>query len=235
MSSLAVQPIVQAVAKTYGLDANAMIQTLKGTIFPSGAEATNQQMVAFLSVASEYKLNPFLKEIYAFPAQGGGIVPIVSIDGWLSLMNRDKHMDGLEIETIVHPSDESEGVRVTVHRKDRAHPTVITEWMKEVRRNTGPWKSHPSRMLRHKGIIQAARVAFGYGGIYDEDEAEGIIEHVDVESRPIEPTLDLGSLAPSEADPEDDEAANLHAKDEAPPTEEDLREADRKLFDEAEG
>jgi hypothetical protein len=31
-------------------------------------------------------------------------------------------------------------------------------------------------MLRHKAIIQAYRVAFGFHGIYDPDEAEGIID-----------------------------------------------------------
>jgi hypothetical protein len=31
-------------------------------------------------------------------------------------------------------------------------------------------------MLRHKAMIQCARIAFGFGGIYDQDEAERIIE-----------------------------------------------------------
>jgi hypothetical protein len=31
-------------------------------------------------------------------------------------------------------------------------------------------------MLRHKAMIQCARIAFGYGGIYDHDEAERIME-----------------------------------------------------------
>jgi len=48
--------------------------------------------------------------------------------------------------------------------------------MAECRRGTGPWQSHPKRMLRHKAMIQCARLAFGYGGIYDQDEAERIVE-----------------------------------------------------------
>ena len=31
-------------------------------------------------------------------------------------------------------------------------------------------------MLRHKAMIQCARLAFGFGGIYDQDEAERIVE-----------------------------------------------------------
>ncbi|MCO2532685.1 phage recombination protein Bet, partial [Pseudomonas aeruginosa] len=32
------------------------------------------------------------------------------------------------------------------------------------------------RMLRHKAMIQCARLAFGFAGIYDQDEAERIVE-----------------------------------------------------------
>jgi len=48
--------------------------------------------------------------------------------------------------------------------------------MVECVREVGPWKSHPYRMLRHKAMIQCARLAFGFVGIYDGDEAERIVE-----------------------------------------------------------
>nr|WP_264085662.1 recombinase RecT [Escherichia coli] len=72
-----------------------------------------------------------------------------------------------------------------IYRKDRNHPICVTEWMDECRREpfktregreiTGPWQSHPKRMLRHKAMIQCARLAFGFAGIYDKDEAERIV------------------------------------------------------------
>jgi len=40
----------------------------------------------------------------------------------------------------------------------------------------GPWQSHTKRMLRHKTVIQGARLAFGFAGIYDEDEAHRIVQ-----------------------------------------------------------
>ncbi len=40
----------------------------------------------------------------------------------------------------------------------------------------GPWQTHTKRMLRHKALIQCSRIAFGFVGIYDEDEAQRIIE-----------------------------------------------------------
>lgn len=39
-------------------------------------------------------------------------------------------------------------------------------------------------MLRHKAMIQCARVAFGYGGIFDQDEAERIVEATDPAASP---------------------------------------------------
>jgi hypothetical protein len=38
------------------------------------------------------------------------------------------------------------------------------------------WLKYPSRMLRHKALIQAARYAFGYSGIVDPDEAARFTE-----------------------------------------------------------
>ena len=36
-------------------------------------------------------------------------------------------------------------------------------------------------MLRHKAMIQCARLAFGFAGIYDQDEAERIAEAAPIE------------------------------------------------------
>jgi hypothetical protein len=75
---------------------------------------------------------------------------------------------------------DAESCTCIIFRKDRSHPIRVTEFMAECRRaNVGPWASHPRRMLRHKAMIQCARIAFGYGGIYDQDEAERIVESID--------------------------------------------------------
>jgi hypothetical protein len=72
---------------------------------------------------------------------------------------------------------DAESCTCVIYRKDRGHPIKVTEWMSECKRaSVGPWQSHPKRMLRHKAMIQAARLAFGFGGIYDQDEAERITE-----------------------------------------------------------
>ena len=160
--------VLSNMAARYNVDGSKLTETLKQTVFKG---ATNEQLMALCIVADQYKLNPFTKEIYAFPdSKTGGIVPVVGIDGWLRIINEHPEYDGMEVEC------GTDACTVTIYRKDRAHATVMTEYLAEVKRNTAPWTSHPMRMLRHKAIIQCARAAFGYTGIKDPDEAERIIE-----------------------------------------------------------
>lgn len=151
------------------------------TVMPNGGkQVTNDQFVSFTAVANEYKLNPLVKEIYAFPAKGGGIQPIVSIDGWLKIINSHPDFNGMTF------TDHREGGRLIsvtcrIYKKDIDHPVEVTEYMDECARNTDTWKNWPSRMLRHKATIQAGRYAFGISGIIDPDEAErfkdaGVVE-----------------------------------------------------------
>lgn len=152
-------------------DGHELTETLKSTAFKSSNNqpVTDAQMTALLVVANQYGLNPFTKEIFAFPDKGG-IVPVVGVDGWARIINNHPQFDGMDFE------QDAEGCTCRIYRKDRAHATAVTEYFSECRRETGPWKSHPRRMMRHKAMIQAARLAFGYGGIYDQDEAERIVE-----------------------------------------------------------
>lgn len=156
-----------ALAKQFGIqgDPAELVQTLKATAFKGNA--TDAQFNALLIVATQYSLNPFTSEIYAFPSNNG-ITPVVGVDGWARIINGNPNFDGMDFQ------QDGESCTCRIYRKDRSHPIVVTEYMDECRRNTQPWKSHPRRMLRHKAMIQAARLAFGFTGIYDEDEAERI-------------------------------------------------------------
>lgn len=96
-------------------------------------------------------------------------MPVVGVDGWSRIINENPQFDGMDFE------QDEESCTCVIYRKDRAHPIKVTEWLSECRRETQAWKSHPKRMLRHKAMIQCARIAFGYTGIYDEDEAQRIV------------------------------------------------------------
>lgn len=161
-----------------------LIHTLKATAFKG--QVSDAQMTALLVVANQYKLNPWTKEIYAFPDKNNGIVPVVGVDGWSRIINDNPQFDGMEFE------QDDESCTCIIYRKDRSRPVKVTEWMAECRRaNVGPWQSHPKRMLRHKAMIQCARLAFGYAGIYDQDEAERIVE------RDVTPASSIGQQAAS--------------------------------------
>lgn len=156
-------------ADRFGVDPQEMMTTLKATAFKG--QVSDAQMQALLIVADQYGLNPWTKEIYAFPDKNNGIVPVVGVDGWSRIINANPQFDGMDFE------QDDESCTCIIHRKDRNHPIKVTEWMAECRREgVGPWKSHPKRMLRHKAMIQCARLAFGYTGIFDEDEAQRIVE-----------------------------------------------------------
>jgi phage recombination protein Bet len=216
--------LVGRFAERFGVQADKMLATLKQTCFriPPGKngeqrEATNEEMMALLVVADQYGLNPFTKEIYAFPdSQRGGIVPVVSVDGWTRIINQHPAMNGIEFrysdstaKIDDHHKPCPDWCEAVIYRKDRHQPIVIREYLDEVYRppfegtgrngayvKAGPWQSHTKRFLRHKTLIQAARVAFGFAGIYDEDEAERIQESRIIEhGHPQQPAID-GDLMP---------------------------------------
>ncbi len=152
-------------------DQEKLLGTLKNTVFKG---ATNEELMALTVVANTYGLNPFTRELYAFPAKGGGIVPMVSVDGWLRIINSQPMLDGIQFSDL-HENGKLIATTCRIYRKDRAHPIEVTEYLSECKRSTEPWKME-HRMLRHKALIQCARVAFGFSGIYDEDEANDIRE-----------------------------------------------------------
>lgn len=164
-------------ATRYGMEPQAFELTVRATCIKpdkSGRVASREEFAAFLLVAKKYDLNPLTKEIYAYPAKGGGVVPIVSIDGWANLINRHPQFDGMEFDDH-QEGDGLSAITCRMFRKDRGRPVSLTEYMVECRRDSDTWRQWPRRMLRHKAMIQTARYTFGFAGIYDEDEGERIV------------------------------------------------------------
>lgn len=177
--------LASRMADRFGVDPSEMMATLKATAFKG--QVSDAQMQALMIVADQYGLNPWTKEIYAFPDKGG-IVPVVGVDGWSRIINENSQFDGMDFE------QDDESCTCIIYRKDRSHPIKVTEWMSECKRPTQPWQSHPKRMLRHKAMIQCARLAFGYTGIYDEDEAQRIVEKDVTPGEPVEDVTEALSL-----------------------------------------
>lgn len=180
--STALATLTANLAKQFNMgDGSELQETLKQTCFKGGTAVSDSQMTALLIVAQQYNLNPFTRELYAFPDKGG-IVPVVGVDGWSRIINSNPHFDGMDFQ------QDADSCTCIIYRKDRSHPVKVTEWMAECKRpGVKPWESHPYRMLRHKAMIQCARLAFGFGGIYDADEAERIIENTAPTGKQIDP------------------------------------------------
>ena len=180
------------VANRLAVSEQELTSIVFNTVMPSGKQVSNEQFVSFMAVANEYKLNPLVKEIYAFPAKGGGIQPIVSIDGWLKIITNHEHFDGMEHEDILD-NGQLVAIKCSIYRKDAKRPITVTEYMSECKRGTDTWKQWPNRMLRHKATIQAGRYAFGISGIVDPDEAERIKEATR-EERQVNPAPEAKTL-----------------------------------------
>lgn len=81
--STALATLAGKLAERVGMDSvdpQELITTLRQTAFKG--DASDAQFIALLIVANQYGLNPWTKEIYAFPDKQNGIVPVVGVDGW---------------------------------------------------------------------------------------------------------------------------------------------------------
>lgn len=163
--------LTEFMADKHHLSGPAFLNAIRATVFKEGS---NEQLCAFLMVAEKYDLDPITREIYAFPTKGGGIMPIVSIDGWSKMCNQHPNYDGCEFVDKFDAAGKIVSITCKMFRKDRSRPNEITEYYAECYRPTEPWNKWPVRMLRWKAFIQCARITFSFTGIYDPDEASRI-------------------------------------------------------------
>lgn len=189
----AIVKLTTKLASRFGVEGSEaeLYNTLKATAFKG--DVSDEQFMTLMVVANQYNLNPFTKEIYAFPDKKNGIIPVVGVDGWSRIINNHAEFDGLKFidsGDMITPAGGKPcptWIECVIYRKDRSHPIRIREYLDEVYREPfnmkdgrvveSPWQTHTKRFLRHKTMIQAARIAFGFAGIYDEDEAGRIIDN----------------------------------------------------------
>lgn len=220
ISTIKPPSLLTKLAERYSVDPLKLMNTLKQTCFKLSVDrgtgevkqVTDEQMMALLIVADQYGLNPFTKEIFAFEDKHKGVVPVVSVDGWARIINSHRDLDGIEFafsETMTTPQGGKpcpEWCEVSIYHKGRSRPTVIREYLDEVyipprSGFAGPWQSHTKRFLRHKTLIQGSRVAFGFGGIYDEDEAHRVIEGTSARVTEVAGIKDLQQRLEAKAEP----------------------------------
>jgi hypothetical protein len=129
-------------------------------------------------------LDPLGREVYCTEAQDAAAdagaqrkppLVVVALDGWCRIINSHPQFDGMSFEESAEREDGLPlWIECSMHRKDRRVATTVREYMCENRADQSAWLTHPRRMLRHKALVQCARLCFGLSGIYDPDEAQRI-------------------------------------------------------------
>jgi hypothetical protein len=161
-----------------GMSPESFVKALTQTSLSSLDVWGQVDLELLLLSAERFGVNPLGREIFLVRSDDRPDEPpmvVLGVDGWSHVLNSHKKFAGMqftESEQLV------EGVpawiECTLHRWDRCVPTTVREYFEEVRGATQPWITHPRRMLRHKALVQCARLAFGLVGVYDNDEAQRI-------------------------------------------------------------
>lgn len=179
-------------------------------------EITNTHVLQYAAVAHEWGLNPFTKQISAW-IKAGKLIVAVPIDGWVAIARRQPTFQRFEfiyhwvegVEKVKNGKPNKDALEyITCRVWDSRYPEYpiaeIDEYMAECWLDTGPWGSHPFRMLRHKSLSQGVRVGYGVSGISDEDDAMRITADLEAE-------FELPELPPPPPSPDKSATSRLAA------------------------
>lgn len=138
--STALATLAGKLAERVGMDSvdpQELITTLRQTAFKG--DASDAQFIALLIVANQYGLNPWTKEIYAFPDKQNGIVPVVGVDGWSRIINENQQFDGMDFE------QDNESCTCRIYRKDVIIRSALPSgWMNAAANHSKPAKAEKS-------------------------------------------------------------------------------------------
>jgi hypothetical protein len=177
------QDVIEVYARRLRVEPQTLLSHLKLAAAARVEPWTLTDARRLLEKSMELGLDPLAGEIYLHSQQGQEhgdteqpitLPPllVVSLDGWCRVLNSHPMFDGV---AFTQPEPGEGGlpawVECTIHRKDRRVATAVREYMQEARQPYGAWLSHPARMLRHKALVQCARVCFALVGVLDPDEA----------------------------------------------------------------
>jgi phage recombination protein Bet len=180
-----VQSIVDRSVQRSGLSYDSFVRLIIQSALSSLSIWTQADLDRLLLLAERLGLDPLNSEIYATevsPDSGkkARIVFVVGVDGWSKIINSHPQFDGMKFVESAPGDDELPlYFECTMFRKDRKVATSVREYMYEAHTGKGAWLTHPRRMLRHKAMIQCARICFGLSGIYDPDEAHRVVMNTD--------------------------------------------------------
>lgn len=171
------ETVIQAICDS-GLSYDTYVRTITATALSDLAAWNQSDLERLLIAARAHGLNPLNREIFMM-GNSTDAPPLIAVgvDGWAKIMNSHPQFAGMMFtESSEHSNDVPRWIECEIHRHDRVVPLKVREYFEEARSEHLAWLTHPRRMLRHKCMVQCARLAFGLSGIYDADEALRIKE-----------------------------------------------------------
>jgi len=183
-------------------------QTIKDFLFGSETKLTEQQQKLFLGIALRYQLDPFKREIHAVPYFNSrtGKYDVSFVTGYevyLKRAERQKQLDGWEVETEGNLKDGGLKARITIYRKDWSRPLrheiFFSEYCQHTKDGTPTkfWKEKPITMLKKVVIEQGFRLAFPdelAGMPYGEEEIG--VETNQIQEKTEQPPVKLQEKQP---------------------------------------
>jgi hypothetical protein len=171
-------PVFLRSVERSGMSAESFVEALTQTALSALTAWSQVDLERLLVAAERLGLDPLGREVFLLPGAAGPLDPallVVGVDGWSRILNGHEQFAGMSFR---ESRQKIEGVpawvECTIHRWDRRVPTSVKEHLSEARGMGLAWVSHPRRMLRHKSMVQCARLAFGLVGVYDADEAQAV-------------------------------------------------------------
>jgi RecT family len=132
-----------------------------------GATVSDADLTAALELADRNGMNPLAGDIRLYPSRDGlSLNPSVTIDGWIRVINAHPQIDGVEFgasndRVMVNGRMAHEWIECSIHRKDRRYPTTVREYLDDCIDHMDQAWQMPNRMLRHRSLVQCARIALG--------------------------------------------------------------------------
>lgn len=161
--------LVEALANEVGMSRDRYWVTLQE--MAGCPEASESEFFGLCMQAKKLGLDPLQRQLYLMKTKKG-VQVVVPIDGYITLMLRHPNYLHHESREMV-VDNKVVAITAIIHTKSQhaagLPPTEHTEYMAECEGNSGPWRSHPIRMLKHKAFSQAVRYCFG---VYVPDENE---------------------------------------------------------------
>ena len=164
-----------------------LLDALKATAFRG--QVSDAQMMALLAVSNQYGLKPWTKEIYAFPDKTTALFRLLA-----SMAGRGSSTDmrSLTASSSINPLMPAPAASTAKIAATR--PWSLNTWTSAS--VTLAMAIAPAPHVAPQGDDPAARIAFGYVGIFDQDEAERIVERTWVPRRSSRPRRQYRARSP---------------------------------------